>query len=143
VFILERIILTNEIFVKIILSKMNTTNNSSFVSYEANCLKLQIDCGCFDNMQIFSSEEEKINESSRLLQISNVSSYYDCKVFAENAKLKEMVLKKLSGKNEANTAPPCPRCGSDRYSISAQRRSADEPMNHEIHCPTCNNIEFK
>ncbi len=118
-------------------------NNSMYATYEAGCLIGQIQAGCFDNSGIFENEEEKNNEIMVLQSVRDVNDYFASKIYEINKDTEKMVVEKLAGKNEANTASECPRCGSDRFKISAQRRSSDEPMNHEIHCPTCKLIEIK
>ena len=118
-------------------------NNPMFANYEAGCLLGQIQAGCFDETGIFDNEEEKNNEMLLLQSVKDVNDFFKSKVYKVNNDVERMVVEKLAGKNEANTASKCPRCGSDRFKISAQRRSSDEPMNHEIHCPSCRLVEYK
>ena len=118
-------------------------SNPTFASYEAGCLLGQIQAGCFDDNDTFESEEEKASEIISLQFVVDANGYFNSKVYKLNQETEKMVVEKLAGKNEANTASKCPKCGSDRFKITAQRRSSDEPMNHEIHCPSCRLIEYK
>lgn len=57
--------------------------------------------------------------------------------FDKQREVNEMEVKKLSGKNEANNAEPCPRCGNARYHVDKQTRSQDEARSFYIKCGTC------
>ena len=118
-------------------------DNQALVRYEAECLVIQIEAGCFDETDIYLSEEEKIQDIYLLRSAVTKEDFYKSKVYRINQEMNDKTIKKLSGKNEANTAPPCPKCGSERYKVTAQRRASDEPMNHEITCPSCSAVEYK
>lgn len=107
-----------------------------------------LECGVINGMlksgyfnDILTDEEIQELEI-QLPKIKNNEQFFELSIFKENIKIYNMMIKKLSGKNEANNAPPCGICGSDRFYVDLQRRSGDEARNFEIHCPGCNSIQF-
>ncbi len=62
---------------------------------------------------------------------------FDSPFFDKQRSVAEMEIRKLSSKNEANNADPCPRCGGARYNIDKQTRSSDEARSFYIKCGTC------
>lgn len=69
--------------------------------------------------------------------MSKKEDIFDTPFFSKQKKISEMEIKKLSGKNEANNAEPCPRCGGARYNIDKQTRSSDEARSFYIKCGSC------
>lgn len=67
----------------------------------------------------------------------NKEDIFNTPFFDKQRKVAEMEIKKLSSKNEANNADPCPRCGGARYNIDKQTRSSDEARSFYIKCGTC------
>lgn len=70
-------------------------------------------------------------------KIETEDQIFDTPFFDKQRKVAEMEVKKLSGKNEANNAEPCPRCGGARYNIDKQTRSSDEARSFYIKCGSC------
>jgi len=113
---------------------------NEFAVYEAKCLILQIQNNCFGD---FNTDEKKNKEIERLQKVASIDDFYNSKVFNENKEIQTETIRKLAGKNEANTASACFSCGAARFKVIAQRRSSDEAANNEIHCPGCNRITFE
>lgn len=88
------------------------------------------------------SNEERIKLMKQLTVTTTPVDFFDLPFFKKNQKIYEMMVDKLSGKNEANNAPPCGVCGSDRFYVDLQRRAGDEARNFEIHCPGCGGIQY-
>lgn len=69
--------------------------------------------------------------------MKNEEGIFDSIFFKEQRKISEMEVEKLSGRNEANNASACPRCGGERYNVDKQTRSFDEGRSFYIKCGTC------
>lgn len=78
---------------------------------------------------------------SKILTTQNNNEFFELPIFDEYKKTYDLMIAKLSSKNEANNAPKCGKCGSDRFYVDLQRRSGDEERNYEIHCPSCGSIQ--
>lgn len=116
-------------------------DNLQNVRFESMITLKMIELGCYDSLPEYLTEH-KNKDIEALSKATTKNDYFSINLFNSNKKQKEYVTEKLAGKNDANTAGPCPRCGTERFKVTAQRRSMDEPMNHEIHCPGCRKIEF-
>lgn len=104
------------------------------LNIEKECALL-IDLGFYDHIP--EIKNNKKHHSDFLRSIENDKDIFESKIFEPQRKIKEMEIQKLAGKNEANNAPPCPRCGGDRYNIDKQTRSGDEARSFYIKCGTC------
>lgn len=78
-----------------------------------------------------------IQDYNFIQNMTDEKDIFDSVFFDAQRKVSEMEIKKLSGKNEANNAEPCPRCGGARYNVDKQTRSADEARSFYIKCGTC------
>lgn len=97
------------------------------------------ECNILWHMSKCGAIEEE-NEQ-KLIDCKTEEQFFNLNIFKNQQKTYDMMVKKLSGKNEANNAPKCNKCGSDRFYLDRQTRSADEERNFEIHCPGCNSIQ--
>jgi len=89
-----------------------------------------------------NTEEGRRITNERILECRNKQDFFNLPIFEENQQIDKMMIEKLSDKNEANMGPPCPNCKSNRFYVTIQRRSADEAVNNELHCPGCGLIQF-
>lgn len=78
-----------------------------------------------------------LNDYNFASAMTKKEDIFDTPFFSKQRKVAEMEIKKLSGKNEANNAEPCPRCGGARYNIDKQTRSSDEARSFYIKCGSC------
>lgn len=115
---------------------------SQFVKFESSIAATMIDLGVYDSVPEYVNPNNKRTDIEMLSKAVTKNDFYSTALCSKYRECNKKVTEKLAGKNEANTAGPCPTCGTDRFKVTAQRRSADEPMNHEIHCPGCNKIEY-
>lgn len=127
---------------KNIKNNVNKMDLSQFVRFEATIAATMIDLGIYDSEPEYAIQQNKKSDIEILSRAMTKSDFYSTSLCSKYREYNKKVTEKLAGKNEANTAGPCPTCGTDRFKVTAQRRSADEPMNHEIHCPGCNKIEY-
>lgn len=110
---------------------MSTEN----IRIECTVLYHMVNCGAID-LGAMAPEFYK-----KVVSTKTADEFFDLEVFKNNQDVNTMMISKLSGKNEANNAPPCRSCGSDRYYVDLQRRSGDEERNYEIHCPSCGSVQ--
>lgn len=105
-------------------------------------LEIQIDmaimnCGGFNYLEGMRDINQARQHYQKLSQVKSEDEIFDSVIFERQRKISNMKVKKLSGKNEANNAPKCPRCGNERYYLDEQRKAGDEIRNFEIKCPSC------
>ena len=112
---------------------MSSIENECYVMYQ------MLISGYFDDI-ISSEERDKLALDLNLIKTNE--DFFNLPFFKENKAIYKMMIDKLSGKNEANNAPPCKVCGSDRFYVDLQRRAGDEARNFEIHCPGCGGIQY-
>lgn len=116
--------------------------------YKINMSSTINECGIMYNMVLSGYFDEflTIEEKDKIIKLLAVTKtneeFFDLDFFKENKRIYKMMIDKLSGKNEANNAPPCNVCGSDRFYVDLQRRAGDEARNFEIHCPGCGGIQY-
>lgn len=112
------------------------------IKYECDILIYMISNGAFPDNPALNGKENIEAAIANLSKASNNEDFFKCPVFDNQRKVNEMMIEKLSGHNEANQAPPCPKCKSNRFYLDKQRKAADEAINNEIHCPGCGKIEY-
>jgi DNA-directed RNA polymerase subunit M/transcription elongation factor TFIIS len=112
----------------------------NLASREINIDLAIMNCGGFNYLDGMKDSNSTIAKQMyyELSQTSSEENLFDSVVFQKQRKINDMKIKKLSGKNEANNAPKCPRCGNERYYLDEQRRAGDEIRNFDIVCPSCN-----
>lgn len=108
---------------------------------ERNIYGFMLTNGFFDGSDKFKTSEDVKVCIQELSTVSSLASLFDTKIFSGHKELNEMMISKLSGKNEDNQNPPCPRCGGERQFLRVQRRSADEAAENELHCLSCGLVQ--
>lgn len=108
---------------------------------EKQILIFMMEHGAFQNDENFTTPEQITLETSKINAVENINSFFETLPFIQNKNINDMMIRKLSGKNEANVAPNCPKCRSARFYLAIQRRSRDEAINNEIHCPGCGLVQ--
>lgn len=108
------------------------------VSHEKQIDMIIMDCGGFNHLEGMKDINNAKEMYIFLSQITSEEDLFDTVIFEKQRKINDMKIKKLSGKNEANNAPKCPRCKSERYYLDEQRKAGDEIRNFDIVCPNCN-----
>lgn len=118
---------------------MSTLTSAEMARIEANNIKIMFRVNCYnkknENIIKMKAKMQKLSE------VTNKEDFFNLPIFDVYREVSKMEIDKLSGKNEANLAPKCPSCGSDRFYVDLQRRSGDEERNFEIHCPSCGKIQ--
>lgn len=114
---------------------MNTP--SDFSLYERNIQGFMLLNGYYDQ---FKSEEEIQKCTESLSKVVDVNTFFNTPIFEKEKDVYNMMVDKLSGKNEDSDIPPCPKCGGERKFKRIQRRSNDEIANNEYHCVSCGSI---
>lgn len=84
-----------------------------------------------------------VEDYNLVLNMQNDEEIFNSVFFNKERKISEMEIKKLSGKNEANNASACPRCGSARYNVDKQTRASDEARSFYIKCGVCGLTEME
>lgn len=110
-------------------------SQQNFLVEEINILVDMIQYGYFDDEEILSSLPQLINTTTK-------EEFFNSPVFKKQKATNDMMVNKLSGKNEANVGPPCRVCGNETFYVSAQTRAADEAITNKLNCPACGNIEY-
>lgn len=111
------------------------------LTYEKNLQTFMINNGAFEGEDGFENPSSVTTCLECLNKVSNVTEFFDTPIFYKNKRINDMMITKLSGKNEANQGPPCPRCGGERYFLRIQRRGSDEMANNELHCSGCGLVQ--
>lgn len=111
------------------------------LTYEKNLLSFMITNGAFEGEEGFEDQKSIVTCLDCVNRVSNINEFFDTPIFAKKKKINDMMITKLSGKNEANQGPACPRCGGERYFLRIQRRGGDEMANNELHCSGCGLVQ--